>query len=82
MAHRKGLFGVDWGAVGDIVGGVVLGEPEKVAEALTRGDAPTEPAPPPVHDPSHADSGCGAQADGMHCIGLTPEGLCIMVKDA
>ena len=80
MAQRKGAFGVDWGALGDIVQGVVLGEPERIVKTLTGDETPTEPAPPPEpHEPN--SPACDARDDGYHCSGHSTEGHCIMVKD-
>ena len=74
MAQRKGLFGVDWGAVGELAGAVFTGDGEKATEVLSR--KPDEPAP--VDEPAR---GCGATTrDGMACAGHTPDGACIMVK--
>ena len=76
---KKGLFGVDWGALGKFALGVGTGDANMAVDALRD----TEPPPSPEDTAPHAPNSpaCTRRDGGFHCIGHTDEGACVMARD-
>lgn len=77
----KGLFGVDWGAVGNLAAGVIMGEPERIATTLAgEADVVAIDAAPQteLHEPQSAS--CGFDDGTWQCAGHDDAGLCRLVE--
>lgn len=82
---EKNVLGIDWSALGKLVHGVVTGDGDKIAEALTTAD--TEPPPASACETcakgekhKASDGACAATDGEYHCIAHNEEGSCVMAK--